>query len=404
MNYVDYEDILRRKRDLSDLLTSGAFDPKDASTEDIRWAQRLIGTKDDGIWGTQSRKAMDSYRPYGDDYLKRSLGNGDFDPKTASPNDIKAAQSIIGTKADGVWGEKSQAALDTYRKSYDGPVKFRWNGMEGNEAAQAYSAWDTSRIEAEERIAANEKRIEELKKEYLVLQQKQETATEDLERNVAANRAGLGDTSQYNAWRARVEAREAQNQAREADSAATLRQAKSRLNNALLVSSYARGDKEKAAAQQVYEDELAAYNELARKLGAPEISASKLPGEKTYTRGDVEELILKHRNKNREWDSQENLDMTIEAAKTLPDADKTVILNDIYGNITEEDGNAKRKAFMDKVKKEVELLKAEKPGLGDHTITVDGKEYTVTIKGVDAGNNYAAYFNGNRIGDPWEAK
>ena len=403
MDYIDYEDILRRKLALSNSLSSGTFDPKNASTEDIRWAQRLIGTKDDGLWGTQSRKAMDSYRPYGDYALKRSLGNGDFDPKTASTNDIKAAQSIIGAKSDGVWGDNSQAALDAYRKSYDGPVKFRWNGMEGNEAAQAYSAWDTRRIEAEEKLAANEQRIEKLKREYLVLQQKQEMATEDLERNVAANRAGIGDTSQYNAWRARVEAREASKQAREADSAATLRQAKSRLNTALLASSYARGDKEKAAAQQVYEDELAAYNELARKLGAQEISASKLPEEKTYTRGDVDELILKHRNANREWDSQENLNMVVAAANTLPDADKIAVLKDIFGNITKDEGDAKRKAFMEKVKKEVERLKAKNPASGDHTITVDGKEYTVTIKGVDAGNKYGAFFNGQMIGDPWEA-
>lgn len=264
--------------------------------------------------------------------------------------------------------------------------------------------WAESKYKLEERIAANEQRIDELKQEYLVLQQEQETDTEALERNVAANRAGIGDTSQYNAWRARVDAREVQNQAREADSTATLRQAKSRLNNALLAKAYARGDKETAAAQQVYEDELAAYNELAKKLGAPEISASELPEKKTYTRGDVDELIREHRDKNREWDSQENLDMTVAAAKTLPEADKTAVLNDIYGNITKPEGDAKRKSFMNKLKKAVELLKAENPGLGDHTITVDGKEYTVTIKGVDAGNNYAAYFNGNRIGDTWEAK
>ena len=254
----------------------------------------------------------------------------------------------------------------------------------------------------EDKLAANEQRIEELKQEYLALQQEQETATEDLERNVAANRAGIGDTSQYNAWRARVEAREAQNQAREADSAATLRQAKSRVNNALLASSYARGDKEKAAAQQVYEDELAAYNELARKLGSPEISASKLPGEKTYTRGDVDELILKHRDKNGEWDSEENLNIVIAAAQTLPDADKIAVLKDIFGNTTKAEGDAKRKAFMDKVKKEVDRLKANNPASGDHTITVDGKEYTVTIKGVDAGNKYGAFFKGKMIGEPWE--
>lgn len=304
MNYVDYEDILRRKRALSDSLVSGDFDPKDASKEDIRWSQRLIGTKDDGVWGN-----------------------------------------------------KSKAALDAYKESYDGPVKFRWNGMEGNDAAQAYSAWDTSRIEAEERIAANEQRIEELKQEYIVLQQEQETATEDLERNVAANRAGIGDTSQYNAWRARVDAREASKQAREADSAATLRQAKSRLNNALLASSYARGDKEKAAAQQVYEDELAAYNELARKLGAQEISASKLPEGNTYTRGDVEELILKHRNKNREWDSTENFNMVVAAAGTLPDADKIAIYKDIFGNITQDEGDAKRKKWKEEKEEARKLVK-----------------------------------------------
>lgn len=264
--------------------------------------------------------------------------------------------------------------------------------------------WAESKYKLEDKLAANEQRIEELKQEYLVLQQEQETATEDLERNVAANRAGIGDTSQYNAWRARVDAREAQNQAREADSDATLRQAKSRVNNALLASSYARGGKEKAAAQQVYEDELSAYNELARKLGSPEISASKLPGEKTYTRGDVDELILKHRDKNLEWDSEENLNMVVAAAQTLPDADKIAVLKDIFGNTTKAEGDAKRKAFMNKVKKEVERLKAKDPGLGDHTITVDGKEYTVTIKGVDAGNKYAAYFNGNRVGEPWEAE
>lgn len=207
----------------------------------------------------------------------------------------------------------------------------------------------------EDKLAANEQRIEELKQEYFVLQQEQETATEDLERNVAANRAGIGDTSQYNAWRARVEGREASKQAREADSAATLRQAKSRLNNALLASSYARGDKEKAAAQQVYEDELASYNELARKLGAPEISASELPYEKTYTRGDVEELILKHRDKNREWDSTENLNMVVAAIETLPDADKIPLLKDVFGNTTQDEGKAKRKKWEEE-KKEARRL------------------------------------------------
>lgn len=214
-----------------------------------------------------------------------------------------------------------------------------------------------SKYKLEERIAANEQRIDELKQEYLVLQNEQETDTEELERNVAANRAGIGDTSQYNAWRARVDAREASKQAREADSDATLRQAKSRLNNALLARAYARGDREIAAAQQVYEDELAAYNELARKLGSPEISESELPDEKTYTRGDVEKIILEHRDKKTlEWDSEENLNMAVAAAKTLPEADMIAVLKDIFGNTTKAEGDAKRKKWAEEKEKARKLV------------------------------------------------
>lgn len=255
----------------------------------------------------------------------------------------------------------------------------------------------------EDKLAANEQRIEELKQEYLVLQQEQETATEDLERNVAANRAGIGDTSQYNAWRSRVEAREAQNQAREADSAATLRQAKSRVNNALRDWSYARGDKEKAVAEQIYKDELAAYNEKARSIGAPELSESDISKEDTITMFDTKDFIRQHRNSKGQWDSEENQKKAYEMAKSLGD-EGVPLLDEIYGQTTTGKAAKKQKDFMEKVKKEVERLKAKDPGLGDHTITVDGKEYTVTIKGVDAGNKYAAYFNGNRVGEPWEAE
>lgn len=253
----------------------------------------------------------------------------------------------------------------------------------------------------EDKLAANEQRIEKLKQEYLVLQQEQETATEDLERNVAANRAGIGDTSQYNAWRARVEAREASKQAREADSDATLRQAKSRVNTALRDWSYARGDKEKAVAEQIYKDELSAYNEKARSIGAPELSESDLSKENTITMFDTKDFIRQHRNSKGQWDSEENRQKAYEMAKSLGD-EGVPLLDEIYGQTTTGKAAKKQNDFMNKVKKEVENLKAKDPGLGNHTITVDGKEYTVTIKSVDAGNKYAAYFDGKRIGEPWE--
>ena len=389
MNYVDYEDILRRKRALSDLLTSGAFDPKDASTEDIRWAQRLIGTKDDGLWGTQSIKALDAYRPYDDDSLKRALGNGDFDPETASTQDIKAAQSIIGTKADGIWGDKSQAALDTYRKSYDGPVKFKWRGMEGNEAAQAYSAWDTSRIKAEEKLSANEKRIEELKQEYLVLQQKQETATEDLERNVAANRAGIGDTSQYNAWRARVEAREAQNQAREADSDATLRQAKTKVDRAFSDIGWARGERQTELARAAYKDAVDEYNEIARKYGKPEISESELVNKDTVTMFDTKDFIRQHRNSKGQWDSEENQQKAYEMAKSLGD-EGIPLLDEIYGQITKGQAAKNQATYDAKVQAEVDKIDYDNVADGDTvTIPIDGKSISGTIKTLADGTTVA---------------
>lgn len=393
MNYVDYEDILRRKRALSDLLASGAFDPKKASTEDIRWAQRLIGTNDDGLWGTQSRKALDAYRPYGDDSLKRALGNGEFDPETASTQDIKAAQSIIGTKADGVWGDKSQAALDAYKKSYDGPVKFNWGGMEGNEAAQAYSAWDTRRIEAEEKLAANEQRIEELKQEYLALQQKQETATEDLERNVAANRAGIGDTSQYNAWRARVEAREAQNQAREADSDATLRQAKAKVDRAFSDIGWARGERQTELARAAYKDAVDEYNELARKYGKPEISESELVNKDTVTMFDTKDFIRQHRNSKGQWDSEENRQKAYEMARSLGD-EGVPLLDEIYGQITTGKAKANQASYDAKVQAEVDKIDLTYVGDGDTVnIEIDGKPVPAKVQ-VKTDGSYVAVVNG----------
>ena len=263
--------------------------------------------------------------------------------------------------------------------------------------------WAESKYKLEERIAANEQRIEELKQEYLVLQQEQETATEDLERNVAANRAGIGDTSQYNAWRARVEAREAQNQAREADSKATLRQAKAKVDRAFSDIGWARGERQTELARAAYKDAVDEYNELARKLGAPEISESELVNKDTVTMFDTKDFIRQHRNSKGQWDSEENRQKAYEMARSLGD-EGVPLLDEIYGQITTGEAAKKQNDFMNKVKKEVERLKAKDPASGDHPITVDGKEYTVTIKAVDAGKKYGAFFKGKMIGSPWEPK
>lgn len=255
----------------------------------------------------------------------------------------------------------------------------------------------------EDKLSANEQKIEELKQEYLVLQQEQETATEDLERNVAANRAGIGDTSQYNAWRARVDARGAQNQAREADSDATLRQAKAKVDRAFSDIGWARGERQTELAKAAYKDAVDEYNEVARKLGKPEISESELVNKDTVTMFDTKDFIRQHRNSKGLWDSEENRQKAYEMARSLGD-EGVPLLDEIYGQTTTGKAAKKQNGFMEKVKKEVEKLKANDPASGDYPITVDGKEYTITINGVDAGNKAAAYFNGNRVGEPWEVK
>lgn len=259
--------------------------------------------------------------------------------------------------------------------------------------------WAESKYKLEERIASNEQRIEELKQEYLVLQQEQETDTEALERNVAANRAGIGDTSQYNAWRARVDAREASNQAREADSDANLRQAKSRVNTALRDWSYARGDKEKAVAEQIYKDELAAYNEKARSIGAPELSESDLSKENTITMFDTKDFIRQHRNSNGQWDSEENRQKAYEMAKSLGD-EGVPLLDEIYGQITTEKAAKKQNNWMAEAKKQVKRLKDSDVSEGDYPVSIKKKPYTVNVRKNASRDGYDAYINGQLI-DSW---
>lgn len=241
----------------------------------------------------------------------------------------------------------------------------------------------------EDKLAANEQRIEELKQEYLALQQEQETATEDLERNVAANRAGIGDTSQYNAWRARVEAREAQNQAREADSDATLRQAKTKVDRAFSDIGWARGERQTELARAAYKDAVDEYNELARKLGAPEISESELVNKDTVTMFDTKDFIRQHRNSKGQWDSEENQQKAYEMAKSLGD-EGIPLLDEIYGQITEGQAAKNQATYDSKVQAEVDKIDYDNVADGDTvTIPIDGKSISGTIKTLADGTTVA---------------
>jgi hypothetical protein len=244
-----------------------------------------------------------------------------------------------------------------------------------------------------DRLEANEQRIEELKQEYLSLQQEQETSTEELERNIAANRAGVGDSSQYNVWRSRVEARETQNKAREADSEATLRQANTKLNNALRDLSYARGDKETAVAKQIYEDALAEYNEKARKAGLPEKSPSEFADGKTVTMFDTKDFIRQHRNSKGQWDSEENRQKAYGMAKSLGD-EGVQLLDEIYGQTTTGNAAKKQAEYDSKVQAEVDKIDLRYVGDGDTVnIEIDGQPVPAKVQ-VKADGSYVAVVNG----------
>lgn len=241
----------------------------------------------------------------------------------------------------------------------------------------------------EDKLAANEQKIEELKQEYLVLQQEQETATEDLERNVAANRAGIGDTSQYNAWRARVESREASKQAREADSEATLRQAKAKVDRAFSDTGWARGERQTELARAAYKDAVDEYNELARKYGKPEISESELVNKDTVTMFDTKDFIRQHRNSKGQWDSEENRQKAYEMAKSLGD-EGVPLLDEIYGQITKGQAAKNQATYDSKVQAEVDKIDYENVADGDtETIQIDGKPIPATIKTLADGTTVA---------------
>ena len=249
--------------------------------------------------------------------------------------------------------------------------------------------WAESKYKLEERIAANEQRIEELKQEYLVLQHEQETATEDLERNVAANRAGIGDTSQYNAWRARVDAREASKQAREADSDATLRQAKAKVDRAFSDIGWARGERQTELAKAAYKDAVDEYNEVARKLGKPEISESELVNKDTVTMFDTKDFIRQHRNSKGQWDSEENRQKAYEMAKSLGD-EGVPLLDEIYGQITKGQAAKNQATYYAKVQAEVDKIDYDNVADGDTvTIQIDGKPISATIKTLADGTTVA---------------
>ena len=322
-----------------------------------------------------------------------------FDPNY-NKNDIRTVQAVLGLDADGIWGPKSQAAFDQFKKSYT-PVEepermqFRWQGMTGGDAAQAYTAHDTMRLaEIEQQLARNEQKIQELKEEYARLQQEAKDSVGEMERKIAANRAGIGDSSQYNAWRAREDSRAASENARQEDNRGKLSVLRTKVNNAMRELSYARGDKQEAVARQIYDDALAEYNKAAQAAGEPQMSPNTSVSGKTVTMFDTKDFIRQHRDSKGHWDSEENKQTAYEMAHSLGD-EGVPLLDEIFGQKTQ--GKAAADAQEYKRKVEAELAKLDMKYLGDGdtaSIEIDGQPVQVKIEVDTDGKGYHAVVNG----------
>lgn len=268
-------------------------------------------------------------------------------------------------------------------------------------------------LELREMLETNEAKIEELKQEYETLRREQEASVEDIEREIAANRAGIGDTAQYNTWRARVEARDASKAAREADDEyikdTTLRRAKEAVRSASFALAMASGDYEKALARQTYESAVGDYNDLAKKYDIPPIQKTGGNGpeaadnQKIYLPSDVEEFIRKHTNKNGEWDSREMITEAARMADTLKGEEREKYQQALKVAITEAEGNAKRNEAKRKVNEFQAKLKAEAKvqlegqATGEYTLNVDGNAVNVTVKTSPDGEKKQAIVDGKVI-------
>jgi len=343
------------------------------------------------------------------DAFRNNLATGVFDPKKASRDDIRTAQLLVGTNTDGVWGPKSQAALETFQQNYqvpqaanpyEGQMQFRWQGMTGGDAAQAYTAHDTRRLaEIEQQIARNEQKIQELKEEYARLQQENKDSVGEMERKIAANRAGIGDSSQYNAWRAREESRAASENARQEDNKGKLSVLKSKVNNAMRDLSYARGEKQEAVARQIYDDALAEYNKAAQAAGEPQMAPNTYVSGKTVTMFDTKDFIRQHRDSKGHWDSEENKNTAYEMAHSLGD-EGVQLLDEIFGQKTQAKAASDSKNYKAALKAAVAHL-IGKARSGEYPITVQGKQKMAKVTA--EGDKKKIYVDGQFV-DEWEVK
>lgn len=152
-----------------------------------------------------SQYASDLMRGYNESNPYNSTA---FDPRTASKAEIKAMQSKLGVKADGVWGKRSQAAYDAANAvapSEEDILRSNMNnlgrGMGGDAGAGAvdlYGRQMQQREQVQQEIAKLQTRLNEINTRIAEIDKSLPAgAGNDKAWEIAAQRASIGDMSAY---------------------------------------------------------------------------------------------------------------------------------------------------------------------------------------------------------------
>lgn len=160
------------------------FNPNVADRDDIEIMQRQIGTTVDGMWGPKSQKAYNKYM-----------------------------QKQMGVTADGVWGPKTQAAYDAayYNPAYAASQQAYANAKAAYDAQQALEQQQQAQAQQDAlraELAQNEQLILQYKLEIQKLKGESGRAWDDLDMQLAANRANAGDIGNAIAHQNRIVTRQ----------------------------------------------------------------------------------------------------------------------------------------------------------------------------------------------------
>ena len=113
-NTIFREDALRRERNqdsMNNLMDAAKFIEKVNANRNLRndWQNYFKNRNANNIFGVDSAE--------GGDQMAASIWDdsmASFDPNTASPEEIRKVQTIIGTTPSGIWDRESRAAYSKY--------------------------------------------------------------------------------------------------------------------------------------------------------------------------------------------------------------------------------------------------------------------------------------------------